>query len=259
MGIASASLTPLTSTWASNVASAVQRLPILVYHRFSDTASDSMTVRTSLFKAHLRLIERLNCHVIPLQDWVDFRCGKGNAIPERSVVLTADDGHRSQFEVMAPILAPYGWKMTLFIYPSAISNAKYAMTWAHVHEMTRSRQYALGSHTYWHPNLIRERGNMGLHDYRRFVANQLTRSKDELQQRCGQPISLLAWPFGLCDDDLMALAADCGYQAAFALGNRTATVNDALHAEPRYLMVDDFSEQRLEALLTSIFHVKVPA
>ncbi|CAH0351755.1 polysaccharide deacetylase family protein [Aquabacterium sp. CECT 9606] len=254
LSIASAGLTPMVHAWSPQADSAVKRLPILTYHRFSNTATDSMTVRTSLFRAHLRLIERLKCNVIPLQDWVDFRCGKGTAIPERSVILTADDGHRSQFEVMAPILASHGWKMTLFIYPSAISNARYAMTWAQVHEMTRSRQYALGSHTYWHPNLIREQGHMSLANYRQFVTKQLTWSKDELQQRCGQPVSLLAWPFGLCDGDLMGQAAECGYQAAYALGNRPTTANDALYAEPRYLMVDSFSEQRLEALLTSILN-----
>lgn len=258
LGIASAGLSPMAHAWSPQARSAAKSLPILTYHRFSDTATDSMTVRTSLFRAHLRLIERLKCNVIPLQDWVDFRCGRRTAIPERSVVLTADDGHRSQFEVMAPLLASYGWNMTLFIYPSAISNARYAMTWAQVHDMTRSRQYALGSHTYWHPNLIRERGRMGLASYRRFVAKQLTGSKDELQQRCGQPVSLLAWPFGLCDADLMAQAAECGYQAAYALGNRPATAHDELYAEPRFLMVDGFSERRLEALLTSIFNGQAP-
>jgi peptidoglycan/xylan/chitin deacetylase (PgdA/CDA1 family) len=161
--------------------------------------------------------------------------------------------------MMAPILATRGWQMTLFIYPSAISNAKYALTWEQVYEMLRSKQYALGSHTYWHPNLVRERGNMDAASYHRFVTTQLTRSKDELQQRCGQAVSLLAWPFGLSDDDLMVQAAQCGYEAAYALGNRTATVNDAMYAEPRYLMVDDFTEQRLEALLTAIFQAQVPA
>ena len=93
-----------------------------------------MTVRIAAFEAQLRLIERLRSKVIPLADWVAWRRGELAALPPRAVVLSADDGHRSQVEVMAPLLER-GWPLTLFVYPSAISNASYAMTWTQLREL----------------------------------------------------------------------------------------------------------------------------
>ncbi len=228
-------------------------VPVLTYHRFGPTAADSMTVRTANFDAHLRVIERLECQVITLADWVRWRRGERATLPERAVVLTVDDAHRSQFEVMAPRLAARGWPVTLFVYPSAISNASYAMTWPQLRELVATPGFSVQSHTFWHPNFLQERKRMTAEAFRQFADAQLRRSREVLQQRLSQPASLLAWPFGASDTDLWTRAADCGYAAAFALGNRPASTEAPLYAAPRYLIVDSISERQLEARLTSAF------
>jgi len=228
-------------------------VPILVYHRFAGTVVDSMTVRVANFEAHLRLLERLACNVVPLADWVDRRRGERPTLPPRAVVLTADDGHRSQVDVMAPRLRERGWPMTLFIYPSAISNASYAMTWDQLRELADGPEFTVQSHTYWHPNLLRERQRLPPDVFRQFAADQLQRSRNVLQQRLLKPISLLAWPFGLSDEGLCTQAAESGYLAAFSLGNRSATIQDPLYAVPRHLMVDSIDERQLGARLEAAF------
>ena len=228
-------------------------VPILVYHRFAAAVADSMTVRIANFEAHLRLLDRFACNVIPLADWVAWRRGERANLPPRAVVLTADDGHRSQVEVMAPRLRERGWPLTLFIYPSAISNASYAMTWPQLRELAARSDFSVQSHTYWHPDLLRERERLAPDVFRRFAADQLQRSRDVLQQRLSRPISLLAWPFGLSDEGLRAQAAEGGYLAAFSLGNRSATIQDPLYAIPRHLMVDSVDERQLGARLEAAF------
>lgn len=58
---------------------------------------------------------------------------------------------------MFPVLRRCGLPMMLFIYPSAISNASYAMTWDQLREMARSGLVDVQSYSYWHPDFKRER------------------------------------------------------------------------------------------------------
>ena len=233
-------------------------VPILCYHRFGPAAVDSMTVRTSNFESHLRVLEQLKCTVIPLANVVAWRRGAMSItvdapLPPRAVVLTADDGHQSQFDVMMPRLQSRGWPVTLFVYPSAISNASYAMTWPQVQALAAQPGVSVQSHTLWHPNFLQERKRLSPEAFTAFAATQLQRSRDTLQQHLSRPVTLLAWPFGLSDEGVRAQAAECGYEAAMALGDRAATIGDPLYALPRYLMVDGINDRQLAARLRAVF------
>lgn len=232
-----------------------QAVPILVYHRFAQTVRDSMTVRTATFSGHLAVLQELGCEVIPLRELIAFRTGKRDTLPYRAVVITADDGHRSQFEVMAPMLADQGLCATFFIYPSAISNAEYAMTWLQLQAMALRSQWDFGSHTQWHPHLLRDRLHLPPGEHLRFVDQQLNRSREILTQRLARPIDWLAWPFGLEDQLLRERARACGYQAAFSLGNRPNVAPDDPYAMPRYLVTDEMDAKALSAHLSHAFRL----
>ncbi len=212
-----------------------------------------MTLRLDHFEAQLALLERLRCRVLPLADWVAWRRGRLGTLPDRAVVLTADDGHRSQFEQMAPRLRDRGWPATFFAYPSAISNASYAMTWPQLATLSETPGFAIQSHSFWHPNLLREQHSQPPGVFRHFALKQLRQSRDTLQQRLGRPVDLLAWPFGLSDPGLQALAAEVGYAAAFSLGNHSATTTDPLFDVPRHLIVNGVDARQLEARLRAAF------
>jgi peptidoglycan/xylan/chitin deacetylase (PgdA/CDA1 family) len=67
--------------------------------------------------------------VIPLRELTDYYLGKRQAPQPHSVVITVDDGHISVYRDVFPLVRKCRIPVTLFIYPSAISNAPYAMTW----------------------------------------------------------------------------------------------------------------------------------
>lgn len=236
-------------SWARAPSLPPSRVPVLVYHRVAPTAEDGMTLRLANFRAHLRVLQDGGCTVIPLAQLVAWRLGRRETLPPRPVVLSVDDGHRSVHEQMAPLLAERRWPVTLFVYPSAISNAAYAMRWAQLRELLAQGHYTVESHTYWHPNLLRERRSRSAEDFQRFAEFQLRRSRAVLEDRLGQPVTRLAWPFGLFDAGLMALAAEAGYEAAFALGGRPSTRADPVHGLPRHLMVDSIDARQLARLL----------
>jgi peptidoglycan/xylan/chitin deacetylase (PgdA/CDA1 family) len=223
--------------------------PILVYHRFGGNVADRMTVRTSVFEGQLEHLARQGYIVIPLKRLVAHLRGDEPALPPRSVVITVDDAHRSVYTEALPLLRRHRIPVTLFVYPSAVSHADYAMTWEQLRELAATGLVDIGSHTYWHPNFAKEKRRLTEVAYQRLVEDQLRRSRSELERRLGTPVDLLAWPFGVYDDELMYKAAGAGYVAAVTLERRHATAADPILALPRYLVTDQDQDARFEALL----------
>jgi peptidoglycan/xylan/chitin deacetylase (PgdA/CDA1 family) len=226
-------------------------VPILVYHRFAETAADRMTTPTAVFEAQLQYLIDHSYTVIPLRQLVDYLRGQGPAPPPRAVVITADDGHRSVYTELLPRARKHRLPVTLFIYPSAISNASYALTWVQLRELRDSGLFDIQSHTYWHPNFRTERQRLTAADYAELVAMQLGKSREKLRQEVGGAIDLLAWPFGLHDPWLREQARKAGYLAAFTIEPRPATTADAPLALPRFLLTDATGVKGLARLLAA--------
>jgi peptidoglycan/xylan/chitin deacetylase (PgdA/CDA1 family) len=64
-------------------------------------------------------------------------------------VLAVDDGHRSVDTDMPPVLRRHGVPVTLFVSPSAVSNATYALTWARLRDLGTTGLVDIQSHTSW--------------------------------------------------------------------------------------------------------------
>lgn len=211
---------------------------ILDYHRFNTVQTDSMTVVMSAFEFQLQYLKSHGYHFIPLSRYVDYRMGKAPAPPPRSVVVTMDDGSESVYAHALPLIERYRIPVTLFIYPSAISNARYAMTWNQLRKLKATGLFDIESHTYWHPNFEKDKRRLTPPQYDKDVAFQLLHSKAVLDKKLGIHVTMLAWPYGIYDRQLMQMAKAAGYKAAFALTGRHAGDFDSLMAIPRYLVSD---------------------
>lgn len=226
----------LAQPWGLSRGTEAGSVPILAYHRLGPVVADAMTVRTSVFASQLEYLKANRCTVIPLRRLTAFLAGKAAPLPACAVAITADDGHASVYSDMFPLIMRYRVPVTLFIYPSAISNAKYAMTWQQLREMQDSGLVDIQSHTYWHPNFRNEKKRLSKDVYEKFVRQQLSKSKEVLEQRLGAHVDMLAWPFGIHDAELMDKARQLGYIAGFTLDARPAGGADNLMALPRYLV-----------------------
>ncbi len=233
-----AALALLAPDWGASAQQRSDGVPILLYHRFGPVVADAMTVTTAVFEEQLAWLRDHEYQIIPLKSLVASLHDPSVAIPSRAVAITADDGHKSIYTEMFPLIKRYRFPVTVFIYPSAISNASYALTWEQLAEMAKTGLVDVQSHTYWHPNFHHERARLSPDDYRTFVMKQLTRSKEVLERRLGGSVDMLAWPFGIFDPELERWAALAGYSAAFTL-ERSAVIrgSDPL-ALPRYLITD---------------------
>lgn len=225
------------------------RVPILVYHRFDPAASGSTTITPKDFESHLSYLAENGYRVIRLRELVDFLLGHAPAPAPNSVVITVDDGHRSVYTEMYPLVKKANIPVTLFIYPSAISHASYALTWPELQELTASGLFDVQSHTYWHPNFKIERRRLDPRKYQEFVTFQLTQSKLTLERMLGCRVDLLAWPFGIYDDELIQIAAHSGYVAAFTIERRPVRESDSTMALPRFLIEDSMDRKAFEHLV----------
>jgi peptidoglycan/xylan/chitin deacetylase (PgdA/CDA1 family) len=226
-------------------------VPILLYHRFGPVAADSMTVATPVFESHLKHLREHGYRIIPLGELLAMVFGRGVPADARDVALAADDAHISVYTTAYPLLKKYNAPMTLFIYPSAVSNASYAMTWDQLRELKAGGRFDFQSHTLWHPNFNRERRRLQPAEFDRFVRMQLTQSRAKIEKELAVKVDLLAWPFGIFDAELMARAAEAGYRAAFTIERRPASRLDHPMALPRYLLTDADRGRVFEGLLNA--------
>jgi peptidoglycan/xylan/chitin deacetylase (PgdA/CDA1 family) len=224
-------------------------VPILLYHRFGPTVADGMTITTPVFETQMKFLHDNGFKVIPLRQLVQWYQGKGPAPAAKSVVLVEDDAHKSVYSDMLPIIRKYRYPVTIFVYPSAISNAKYAMTWDQLRELKKTGLFDIQSHTYWHPNFKREKRKLAPAAYDKLVMEQLLKSRKKLEQEVGGPVDLLAWPFGIYDDHLLQKAKEAGFVSTFSIERRHATGREKLQILPRYLLVNADKEKAFAQLM----------
>lgn len=225
-------------------------VPILLYHRFGPTVADSMTVTTGVLEAQLKYLKDNGYTVIRLASLVDcYRGRTPGPLPPKAVVIVADDGHKSVYTYMLPLVRKYHIPVTLFIYPSAISNAKYAMTWDELKALKRTGLFDIQGHTYWHPNFKIEKKRLSPDEYDRFVDMQLKKSREKIEKELDCKIDMLAWPFGIYDDQLVRKAAEAGYVAAFTIERRPAAPSDKMLTLPRFLLTNKDSGGAFAAIV----------
>jgi peptidoglycan/xylan/chitin deacetylase (PgdA/CDA1 family) len=212
------------------------RVPILLYHRFGPVVADSMTITTPVFEAQLKFLKDNGYTVIPLRQLIDYCLKKRSSLPNKSVVITADDGHKSVYTDMYPLLKKYHFPATLFLYPSALSNASYAMTYNELRELQATGLFDFQGHTFWHPNFKTEKKRLAPVEYGKFVEMQLKRGGEKIEREFHVKVDMLAWPFGIYDDELAKMATATGYVAAFSMERHHVTISDNLMTLPRYLI-----------------------
>ncbi|MFO8084233.1 MAG: polysaccharide deacetylase family protein [Desulfobacterales bacterium] len=196
-----------------------QTVPVLVYHQFADEYSDKMTIRTEAFYKQMLWLKENGYKVIRLDQLLDFMDFK-IPLPEKSVVITIDDGWISVYEIAYPILKEFGFPATLFVYTDFIGGEK-AMKWSQIQEMAQDG-FDVQSHTQSHRSLSIISENEPFEKYFEFLVRELEGSKKVIEDYLGSDCRYLAYPFGETNELVKALVEKIGYRAAFTV-NRGST------------------------------------
>ncbi len=211
------------------------RLPIIEYHYSTFKMSAGVRMETEWFASQLRWLAENGFATLTASQLVAFIHGAYNP-PQRSVALTFDVG-ASKFNdytnIVIPALRRYGFHGIFFILASRTqeSCADPDLTcWPLVKQWAAEGVISVGSHSWSH------------FDYQTLTPEQLyfdaARSKALIEEKTGQTVLGLCYPFDSVNPAAFNLLESIGYQFAvggFTRAERSATFGDVEpYNLPRY-------------------------
>ncbi|PIE71885.1 MAG: hypothetical protein CSA22_00570 [Deltaproteobacteria bacterium] len=192
----------------------IQTVPVLVYHRFAAAGNDTYIVNAEQFKAQMRYLKDQQYHVVSLDEFAGFLNGD-NPLPEKSVMLTFDDGWASIYAYAYPVMRAFGFPGVLFVYTDFIGGGK-AMTWAQIRELSENG-FAIACHSKTHRNLTKRQPGESMTDYLSAIAEELNTSRQVIYKKTGVTTQFLAYPYGKTDPVIVSLARRFGFKGGFTV------------------------------------------
>jgi peptidoglycan/xylan/chitin deacetylase (PgdA/CDA1 family) len=168
--------------------------------------------------------------VISMADFLAWRRGE-KAIPEKSAIISIDDGYLSGYKVAWPILKKFGYPFTMFIYMDYIKGGRksggQSLTWDQLAEM-RDAGVDIESHTVSHSPLNARKGKTD-EEYLEWLKSEIVGSKEMLEKNLGIQVKAFAYPYGLHNETVRNVVKEAGYEVAFNVwGRRIAYGADPL-------------------------------
>lgn len=234
------------SPWAF-AGSEVERLPVLMYHHLVTGEPESAAeLHVDCFRNQLEFLHDHGFTALTLAEFQ--RHHETGTYPERSLLITFDDGYRSFLEHAHPVLLEYGFSSVVFPVVGLRPGLQRTVVWAdHLsfHElrlmMTEGGLIDLGSHTFdLHHQCEAERAivlrqpDEGAAEHRDRVHDDLLASKLLLELQTDRAITALAWPYGVFTSELVDLAAGLGFVMQFTIAPGYVTAETSLTALPRF-------------------------
>lgn len=192
-----------------------QTVPVLSYHKFSEDKFDKMTVTAAAFEAQMKLLKDKGYRVITIDQLFEFLDLNGQ-IPERSVLITIDDGWRSTYDIALPILRKYGYPATLFVYTDMITGSKTALDWNLVVELSKNN-IDIQCHTKTHRNLGEISSKESFREYFDSIEREIAVSSKIIREKVNTDPKYLAYPYGDTNHLVIALLKKYGFRGAFTV------------------------------------------
>ena len=223
------------------------RMPVLMYHHVVQNwePCNEMTVTVGRLEQDLRwLAENGYQTVLPRE------LAAGQPLPEKPVLITFDDGYRSNYDLAFPLLQKYRAKaaIAIMVYMQDYPGGNF-LSWDMCREMNASGLVEIGSHGYVIHNLDTRMGNFvagqanGVQrkkgesdlDFQCRVLEDLRCSHERITVELGAPPTYFAYPFGKTDPD-----ADAYLKTLFPVtaitgpGKQAANLAKGLQQLPRF-------------------------
>lgn len=184
----------------------VRGLPVLMYHFFYDASKgqkgrDNNWMEISAFEEQMKYLSDNNYYFPSWEEVEDFVDGK-RKLPEKSVVITIDDGDQTFIDLAIPIIEKYNIKATSFVVTG------WNGTW--LPKTYRSSHMDFQSHSHdSHRAGTNGKGRLVNMNYEEAVQD-VTKSK-EIIGNC----KVFCYPFGHYNDTSIQALKDSSYALAF--------------------------------------------
>ena len=182
-------------------------VPILMYHVIAPPLPNApypeLYVKPADFAGQVRWLADHGYDAVTLRQVYDYWHGTA-ALPRKPVVLTFDDGYRSDFTAALPTLRARHWPGVLNL---EVRNLQ--PVWGTRPGMVRAliaAGWEIDAHTLTHPDLT----TVGPADLRREVAG----SRAAIRRMFHQPVDFFCYPSGRYDAAVVAAVRDAGFLGA---------------------------------------------
>lgn len=214
------------SWWRRNISYSFPR--VLMYHMINEhlpknkSKFNRLRVKPNEFEKQLLWLKKNGFTSFTLSELVNLE-----TIPEKSVVLTFDDGYEDNYTEAFPLLKKYNFKATIYIVLNRFNenwatdkdldkaslelNSEKMLSNEQVKIMLESGLIEISSHTLDHVNLPK------LPKEEKF--KQIKESKEKIEHIFSIKCNSFAYPFGFFDKDSVKIVEEVAYS------NATTTVN----------------------------------
>lgn len=184
-------------------------VPVLMYHvtegpRPSVPYPDLWVSRKAL-AAQTEALRSRGYHAVTLRQ-VHAYWHKGAQLPRKPVVLTFDDGYRSNYTNALPVLGRLGWPGVLFLEVADLKKKGFeGISPDQVRAMARGG-WEIDAHTITHPDLTTVTPAQ--------LRYEVGGSRRTIRRLAGGPVDFFAYPAGKYDDAVVAAVRRAGYSGA---------------------------------------------
>ena len=180
-------------------------VPILVYHRVSDTDDNPQTLTVADFDAQIKYLKENGYSFIMPDDLLDA-WEKGKSLPAKPVVITFDDGHEDIYKNVFPILQKYGLRVTVFLVTDHVGMPEY-LNWDVIRALQNGGYIDFQSHTKSYKDLNTLKPDK--------LWNEIYGSKQAIEWALNKPVKFIAYPNGKYNIDTEDTCKECNFRAGF--------------------------------------------
>jgi peptidoglycan/xylan/chitin deacetylase (PgdA/CDA1 family) len=218
-------------------------IPILMYHAIeaapAGSALPELWVPAETFAATMDALHDRGYHAISMQDAYDYWKGR-RRVPRHPIVLTFDDGFRSQVTNAMPTLKRLGWSGVLYLEVAALHTpGAEGIGKGGVRSLLRAG-WELGSHTMTHPDLTTVAPD-ALHE-------EVAGARAWLRREFDVPVNGFCYPAGKYDDAVVAAVSGAGYATATTVEPGLAGPGDLLRLPRIRVNASDDADSVLQHL-----------
>ncbi|OOM11352.1 polysaccharide deacetylase family protein [Clostridium saccharobutylicum] len=191
-------------------------VPVLYYHSVRDSNHNEVTISPQKLKNELKYLKDQGYVTLTLRELSDYLLNN-SPIPEKSIVVTFDDGYMDNYQNAFPILKELDMKATIFCITSDL-DGEYYLSKDAIKEMS-NYGIDIQSHTVNHSELNKLSYDEQL--------KQLKESKKTLESITGKSVFSIAYPYGKYNEDSIKAAKAAGYSLAFTTDRGLADRDDS--------------------------------
>lgn len=222
----------------SNLINDNRGVPVLYYHSVRESADNEVTITPEMLREELKYIKDEGYNTLTMKQLKEYILNN-SPIPEKSILITFDDGYMDNYYSAFPILKEFNMTATIFCIASELDGSYYLSKEA-IKEMS---DYGIDieSHTVTHSHLNKLEYNKQL--------EELIQSKKILEDITGKEITSIAYPFGDFNNNSVKAAKEAGYTLGFTTKLGLSDRNDNPLALDRIYISSKYKMSTFKELL----------